>query len=158
MWLPLSQSWNIALTCNTDFHVGSEARTYCRHLTKRTAAAIFSKRFVNAVAVGRPPVLVMAVSVMGIDCAGILATMRSRVLSSAVVWTGCRRMMRRASMLDRACINGGQRYQGAKNGQHSGDSFHELSTPSLRCTTRLYCSLIHRSLDVFQEIASIFTA
>jgi len=52
------------------------ALRYCRSLTRgKGFPRSFSGRLVNAVAVASAPVLVMAVSVMGIGRAGILATM-----------------------------------------------------------------------------------
>jgi len=78
---------------------------------------IVSRRLVNAVAVAGSPVVVVAVPVMGICRAGILATVRSCVLSPAIVRAACRRMTRRAvgfrvcsrPILGCACIGGGQR-------------------------------------------------
>jgi hypothetical protein len=51
---------------------------------------------VSAVAIAAAPVVVVAVPVMGIRRAGILATVRGRVLSPAIVGATCRRMTRRA--------------------------------------------------------------
>ena len=96
-----------------------------------------SLRLVNAVAVAGTPVVVVAVPVMGIRRAGILATVRTCVLSPTVVRTAYRRMTRRAVgsrmcpgwMLGSACVNGWQREHDAKQGQHSDNSFHRFSAP-----------------------------
>jgi len=45
---------------------------------------------VNAVAIAAPPIVVVAVTVMGIRRAWILATVRSGVLAAAVVRATCR--------------------------------------------------------------------
>src|ERR1035438_10836030 len=86
-WLRRSQSWNIALTSDIDFHVNREARPHSLPSILpegRAARALFSGRLVNAVTVGSAPVLVTAISVMEIGRVGILATMRSRVLSPVI--------------------------------------------------------------------------
>jgi len=51
---------------------------------------IASAQFVNAVVVAGSPVGIATIAVMGIRCAGILATVRSCVLASAVVRAACR--------------------------------------------------------------------
>lgn len=50
----------------------------------------------NAVTVATPPVVIVAVLVMGIRRTGILPPVRIRVLTPAVIRTACQRMTRRA--------------------------------------------------------------
>jgi len=112
------------------------------HWREGRPESFFSGWLVNAVSVGCPPVLVMAVPMVGIRCAGIPATVRCCMFAPATIRAACRRTACHAARFrvcfcpirGSICISGGQRWHHAKQSQRSGNSFHGLSTPFFRDT------------------------